>query len=97
MILRNYEGMLVRYQAEDKPITVKPTANRGVSQLVQGSASALVPQGIERMERRRQYLQNKAAEEEKTGCCDGHDEVKPTERRPRGRKFVASLPVVAEA
>ena len=36
VVLRNYEGMLVRYQAEDKPITVQPTATRGVSQLVAG-------------------------------------------------------------
>ncbi len=27
VVLRNYEGMLVRYQAEDKPNTIKPTAD----------------------------------------------------------------------
>ena len=37
VVLRNYEGMLVRYQAEDKPTTVKPTVTRGVSHLVQGT------------------------------------------------------------
>src|SRR5437588_7700110 len=38
VILRNYEGMLVRYQAEDKDTTIRPAAvNRGVSQLVEGT------------------------------------------------------------
>ena len=53
VILRNYEGMIVRYQAEDKPATVKPTPTRGVSALVQGSKSVLVPENTERMARRR--------------------------------------------
>src|SRR3954463_3994487 len=53
VILRNYEGMLVRYQAEDKPATVKPTVTRGVSSLLQGTKTALVPENTERMKRRR--------------------------------------------
>src|SRR5580704_1703000 len=37
VVLRNYEGMLVRYQAEDKPNTArKKTRTRGVSALLQG-------------------------------------------------------------
>ncbi len=52
VVLRNYEGMLVRYQAEDKPHTVQPTASRGVSSLLQGSKSALIPAGNDRMARR---------------------------------------------
>jgi len=56
VILRNYEGLLVRYQAEDKPQTVQPTATRGVSALLQGTKSALVPEGSERMARRRLNL-----------------------------------------
>ncbi|HEY7422917.1 MAG TPA: KamA family radical SAM protein, partial [Gemmataceae bacterium] len=52
VVLRNYEGMLVRYQAEDKPQTVQPTSSRGVSSLLQGSKSALVPAGNDRMARR---------------------------------------------
>src|SRR5438309_1311224 len=52
VILRNYEGMLVRYQAEDKPNTVQPTATRGVSALLQGTKSALMPEHNERMARR---------------------------------------------
>jgi lysine 2,3-aminomutase len=52
VVLRNFEGMLVRYQAEDKPNTVRPTPTRGVSALLQGTKSALIPAGNERMARR---------------------------------------------
>jgi lysine 2,3-aminomutase len=54
VVLRNYEGLIVRYQAEDKQPTIKQTANnRGVSALVQGSRTALVPRENERLARRR--------------------------------------------
>ncbi|HET6573406.1 MAG TPA: KamA family radical SAM protein [Fimbriiglobus sp.] len=53
VVLRNYEGLLIRYQAEDKPNTAQPTQTRGVSGLLQGSKSALIPEGTERMARRR--------------------------------------------
>jgi lysine 2,3-aminomutase len=56
VVLRNYEGMLVRYQAEDKPRTVQPTATRGVSSLLQGSRSVILPENNERMARRRLRL-----------------------------------------
>src|SRR5258707_7803499 len=56
VVLRNYEGMLIRYQAEDKLNTNKPTATRGVSALLQGDKTALVPQDNERLARRRQNL-----------------------------------------
>src|SRR4051794_6904273 len=52
VVLRNYEGMLVRYQAEDKPNTVARTKTRGVSSLLQGTQSAIIPQNNERMARR---------------------------------------------
>jgi lysine 2,3-aminomutase len=55
VVLRNYEGMLIRYQAEDKP-GLSPAAGprtRGVSALLQGDASQLMPEGNERMARRR--------------------------------------------
>jgi lysine 2,3-aminomutase len=54
VVLRNYEGMLIRYQAEDRPNTVQPTQTRGVSALLQGTKSALIPENSERMARRRQ-------------------------------------------
>ncbi len=53
VILRNYEGMLIRYQAEDKPGTIDPTKTRGVSGLLQGDKTALIPQDNERMARRK--------------------------------------------
>lgn len=59
VVLRNYEGMLVRYQAEDKPQTIQPmSADRrhagssDVLSLLQGGQSALIPAGNERMARR---------------------------------------------
>src|SRR5437899_5533273 len=56
VVLRNYEGMLVRYQAEDKPNTAQPTATRGVSSLLQGSKSVIMPENNERMARRQLRL-----------------------------------------
>jgi len=63
VILRNYEGMLIRYVAEDKPGQVQPTENKGVSGLLQGDRTALVPEGMERMARRRQHQAARAAAE----------------------------------
>jgi lysine 2,3-aminomutase len=53
VILRNYEGLLIRYQAEDRSPTIRPTATQGVSGLIQGDQTKLVPEGNERMARRR--------------------------------------------
>jgi lysine 2,3-aminomutase len=52
VVLRNYEGMLVRYQAEDKPETVQPDRTRGVSALMNGAKTVLMPEHNERMNRR---------------------------------------------
>ena len=82
VVLRNYEGMLVRYQAEDKPNVVRPTATRGVSHLLQGTRSVIVPEGNERMARRELHvLGNHHAELEEmsgshgNGCCEGGEEA----------------------
>ncbi len=70
VVLRNYEGMLIRYQAEDKANTAQPTATRGVSSLLQGTQTALVPENTERMARRRlRVLTNHA--EHANGHHDG--------------------------
>jgi lysine 2,3-aminomutase len=53
VVLRNYEGLLIRYQAEDKPATIQPTRTQGVSALLQGDQTVLIPEGNERMSRRR--------------------------------------------
>jgi lysine 2,3-aminomutase len=64
VVLRNYEGMLVRYQAEDKPNTVQPTASRGVSALLQGSKSAIVPENTERMARRKLHVVSNSCDDD---------------------------------
>src|SRR5438045_6652993 len=56
VVLRNYEGLLVRYQAEDKPATVAATSTRGISSLLQGTRTAIVPENNERLARRRLTL-----------------------------------------
>jgi len=67
VILRNYEGMLIRYQAEDKPPTpAAPTKTQGVSALLQGDRTALVPENTERLVRRRLIVLN-------NNMAHGHD------------------------
>lgn len=103
VILRNYEGMTVRYQAEDRPATTRPTTNRGVSALLDGTASALVPENNERLARRRRNARNKkkaAAQATQDGCC-GTESATPV-KLPHGPadtgagSFMTSLPVVSE-
>jgi lysine 2,3-aminomutase len=74
LVLRNYEGMLVRYQAEDKPNTARPTATRGVSSLLQGTRSVLMPEDSERMARReRNVLMNLVLHDQSEHShADGH-------------------------
>jgi lysine 2,3-aminomutase len=95
VVLRNYEGMLVRYQAEDKKTTTRPTANRGVSQLIQGTTDAMIPADSERMERRRQYLQNAADAKEAESCCDSHDEPAQANGHNGHKNGRKRLPVVS--
>jgi lysine 2,3-aminomutase len=52
VVLRNYEGMLVRYQAEDKSPTVQADHTQGVSALMNGAKTVLMPENNERMNRR---------------------------------------------
>jgi len=74
VVLRNYEGMLVRYQAEDKPNTVQPTATRGISSLLQGTKSAILPENNERLARRQLRVLSNHHDSHETngdGCCNG--------------------------
>jgi lysine 2,3-aminomutase len=78
VVLRNFEGMLVRYQAEDKPNTAQPTVTRGVSSLLQGTQSVLMPENSERMARRQLRLvsdhhadANSTNGHAANGCCHG--------------------------
>ncbi|MBL8800109.1 MAG: KamA family radical SAM protein [Planctomycetia bacterium] len=68
VVLRNYEGMLVRYQAEDKPTTIEPAATRGVSALLTGVKSSLMPENNERMARRKLRVINEPAD----SCAEQH-------------------------
>jgi lysine 2,3-aminomutase len=83
VVLRNFEGMLVRYQAEDKPNTVQPTATRGVSSLLQGTKSAIVPENNERMARRRLHVLTEDHDEgSSNGCCGGSHPIPEEELVP---------------
>ncbi|MEZ6142498.1 MAG: KamA family radical SAM protein [Zavarzinella sp.] len=53
LVLRNFEGQMVRYQAKDEPTTVRQTNTQGVSSLLQGSETVLIPENNKRMTRRR--------------------------------------------
>ena len=77
VVLRNFEGMLVRYQAEDKPATVQRTATRGVSALLTGSKTKLMPENSERMARRQLHLLTHPEEErhEPLNICCGSNET----------------------
>jgi len=96
VVLRNYEGMLVRYQAEDKPNTAKATSTRGVSSLLQGTQSVLMPQGSERMARRRRTLAVLKHEEPvpKNGNGLHPDKI---EQAPRPKRVRAPKPRVEPA
>jgi lysine 2,3-aminomutase len=72
VVLRNYEGMLIRYQPDDKPATVQPTRTRGVSALLQGTKTSIVPQDSERMARRRLNVVSNF-DHENENSCDGHE------------------------
>jgi lysine 2,3-aminomutase len=88
VVLRNFEGMLVRYQAEDKAQTIQKTATRGVSSLLQGTKSALIPENSERMARRQLHvLTTRAAEEEDShghNGCNGNGHASVDELVPLG-------------
>jgi lysine 2,3-aminomutase len=86
VVLRNYEGLLVRYQAEDRPPSAAPSAARtqGVSSLLQGGRTVLVPEDNERMARRRGE-----PDPGRNGCC-GEARAAPaggTPDEPAGRLF----------
>jgi lysine 2,3-aminomutase len=92
VILRNFEGQIVRYQAQDKPATVEPTATRGVSSLLQGTKSVIIPEGSERMARRQQRAKEEAAAA--AGCCDSgpKEPAEPSElHEPLGSRIPLAM------
>jgi lysine 2,3-aminomutase len=81
--------MLVRYQAEDKPNTITPTPSRGVSNLLQGTKSSLMPEGNERMARRRK-IQLAEHDEAQAACGGGEAGTDGAALRP-----IIPLPMLA--
>lgn len=71
VVLRNFEGLLIRYQAEDKPHTIDPVPSQGVSALLQGTRDVLIPEDSERHQRREEHAAH-------AGCC-GDGEHAPEE------------------
>ncbi|MDB5349367.1 MAG: kamA [Planctomycetota bacterium] len=54
VVLRNYEGMMIRYNATGAPADVRPpVVTQGVSALLEGQAEALIPRDNPRMGRRK--------------------------------------------
>jgi lysine 2,3-aminomutase len=84
VVLRNYEGMLVRYQAEDKANTTQPTSTRGVSSLLTGTKSMLIPENSERMARRRLHVitNHETNGHHGNGCCGGANNRSEEEALP---------------
>jgi lysine 2,3-aminomutase len=63
VVLRNYEGMLFRYSPEDRPDTASAGySSIGVSSLLSGTRTALVPDGTPRFERREQHAASSSCE-----------------------------------
>lgn len=55
VVLRNYEGMLFRYAPEDKANAApEGVASTGVSNLLSGNGEVLLPEGMQRLQRRQQ-------------------------------------------
>ncbi|WP_246539401.1 KamA family radical SAM protein [Telmatocola sphagniphila] len=77
VVLRNFEGQIVRYQAKDEPITRRKTKTTGVSGLLQGDKSVLIPENIERMERRKKVAAQKKVEAKEASCCSDSSPEKP--------------------
>jgi len=92
VVLRNYEGMLVRYQAEDKPTDKgAKTPTRGVSALLQGYKTSLMPEGNERMARRRKL---QLVEEAPSSCGSDDGEAAAAPAPPsKGKRTKIPLAV----
>src|SRR5436189_1146079 len=94
VILRNYEGLLVRYQAEDKPAANgQPTDTRGVSGLLQGDKTVLIPQDNERMARRKPHVVRDGCGGEVTEPPDGADSCEAGEVNTDGASLRPIIPL----
>ena len=94
VVLRNYEGMIFRYAPEDQEASEPSQLNTtGVSNLLSGQGSKLMPEGNKRIARRATYAQNAAAEmsEQPKGAAP----AKPAGAKPK-RAPVAAKPAAAD-
>lgn len=101
VVLRNYEGLLFRYEPDDRrrePLSNGSSAgyvSLGVSNLLAGNESSLIPQGNRRMVRRLEYRHAEAARPDvaKGGVvsqtADGNGAARS--RRATGRKRTSRL------
>lgn len=73
VVLRNYEGMLVRYNPTGAPAEERPpVATQGVSALLEGQAEALVPADNPRMARRKPVPPLVEAKNGRNGHANGN-------------------------
>lgn len=75
VVLRNYEGVLIRYAPEDKPAAANSGyPSLGVSNLLSGNRDVLIPEGNLRMARRAEHQ----AEPEESGTDEPMDVIQLT-------------------
>jgi len=93
VVLRNYEGMLFRYSPEDREATEpSPLTTTGVSNLLSGQGSKLLPEGTARIERRKRYAQNAEAAVA-TAAASGTPASSADDPRPAKPKRTAAAKV----
>jgi lysine 2,3-aminomutase len=67
VVLRNYEGMIFRYQPEDKPTEDGSVPSQGVSALLSGGGEPLIPPETPRIKRRHKNMDKVSSVEELAG------------------------------
>ncbi len=100
VVLRNYEGMLFRYAPEDQVESAPSTlATTGVSDLLSGQGSKLMPEGNKRIARRATYAQNavvetptaEAANESASPASKNGEAAKPVAAKPKRATVAAKV------
>ncbi len=85
VILRNYEGLLFRYAPEDRAEGVDSGyASQGVSSLLSGTRSHLMPEGTPRMARRQEHSSETADSKEADVIQIAGYQQKDSSEPPRG-------------
>jgi lysine 2,3-aminomutase len=97
VVLRNYEGMLVRYQSEDASAAAATTDTRGVSGLLQGDRTHLLPDGVERIDRRKAMARRRSVEPSYDVAAEPAPKPKAKAKAKPGRKSLSLATVPAPA